>query len=240
MSNKVILAGGAFQDVEGNPLANGYLTMILSQDASANQNAQVSGGRKLHIKLDTAGNVVTAPAQSVWGNDVLSPAGTFYTVSAYTAEGQRAWGPNQVQVISGDEFDVGTWVPIRTNVIPSGTIVINEQQILLETNGTPNASQNTLNLVAGTNVILQTEPGSGVIINSTGGSETGLQPFEGVPSGSIPGNVFTILGITPQQTNVIVNGLTLIPGIGYSQSGATITLTTALETGDTIYCTGLY
>jgi hypothetical protein len=239
MSSKTILAGGNWQDPEGNDLADGHLLMILSQDAQVNQNAQVAGNRKIRIQLDGAGNVITSPAQAVWGNDVLSPPGTFYRVSAVSANGQTVWGPNPVQVISGDEFDTGTWVPLSVSVVPSGTIEITEQQILLETNGVPNASQNTLNLIAGANVILTTQVGGGVIIQSTGGSGTGLQPFEGVPTGSIPGDVFTT-PVTPVQTNVIVNGLVLIPGVGYTQAGSTITLATALETGDTIYIRGLY
>lgn len=240
MSSKTILAGGNYQDTEGNDLSNGYLHMVLSQDASANQNTQVAGGRKLKILLDGAGNVITSPAQAVWGNDVLSPAGTYYTVSGYTADGQRVWGPNQVQVTSGSsEFDVGTWVPIRTNVIPSGTIIINEQQILLETNGVPNASQNTLNLIAGSNILLTVQVGGGVIITSVGGGGSGLTPFEGVPSGSIPGSVF-VTPVVPVQCSVTINGLTMTPGIGYSIAGDTITLTTELETGDSIYVRGWF
>lgn len=173
MSNKVQLAGGNWQDAEGNELANGYLVMTLSQDAQANQNTQISGGRKIHIFLDGAGNVITAPGQFVWGNDVLSPVGTYYTVEAYTENGQLVWR-EIVQVTSNtSEFDVGTWVPYPTNVVPGDPPTIIEQQIILKTNGVPNASQDVLDLVAGSNITLTDIVGGGVRIDATGGGSGG-------------------------------------------------------------------
>lgn len=174
MSSKVILAGGNFQSPEGDELANGYLHMVLSQDAQANQNTQVAGDRKLKIFLDGAGNIITAPAQSVWGNDVLFPTGTYYTVTAFTEEGQPVWGPNQVIVTSdSSEFDAGTWVPLPTNVISGPAPEVTIQQILLETNGVPNASQNVLDLIAGANITLTDIVGGGVRIDATGGGGGG-------------------------------------------------------------------
>lgn len=173
MSSKVQLAGGNFQDAEGNELANGYLVMVLSQDAQANHNTQIVGGRKLHIFLDGAGNVITAPGQFVWGNDVLSPVGTYYTVFAYTEAGQLVWD-EVVQVTSDtSEFDVGTWVPYPTNVVPGDPPTIIEQQIILKTNGVPNASQDVLDLIAGSNITLTDIVGGGVRIDASGGGGGG-------------------------------------------------------------------
>lgn len=117
MSTKVQLTGGAFQDVQGNRLANGYLLMALSQDASVSSPAsQIAAGYTVKILLDVNGNVQTSPAQSVWPNDVLSPANTFYSVSAYTANGELVWGPNSEQVLSSPSpFDIGAWAPGVTN-----------------------------------------------------------------------------------------------------------------------------
>lgn len=172
MSSKVQLAGGNFQDAEGNELANGYLLMALSQDGQVNQNTQVAGGRRIFIQLDGAGNVITNPAQSVWGNDAISPTGTYYTVTAYTEQGQAVW-QQIVQVTGSGEFDTGTWVPYPTNVVPDDPPDITVQQILLETNGVPNASQNTLNLIAGSNITLFPEVGGGVLISASGGGGGG-------------------------------------------------------------------
>lgn len=117
MSTKIQLTGGAFQDPSGNPLANGYLLLLLSQDAQVDSD-QIAAGRELKISLDQNGNIVTSPAQYVWPNDVLTPANTFYTVSAYTAEGQLVWGPNSQQVFSSPSpYDVGVWVPGIVNTI---------------------------------------------------------------------------------------------------------------------------
>jgi hypothetical protein len=104
------ISGGPFTDNLGSPIANGRLVLQLSQDAQANSTTQVGAGLPATVKLDGDGNIITSPAQSVWPNDVLSPAGTFYNVSAYSANGQLVWGPNAQQVLSTPSpFDIGVW-----------------------------------------------------------------------------------------------------------------------------------
>lgn len=117
MSTKVQLQGGAFQDVQGNKLANGYLLMELSQDAAVSSpTAQIAAGYTIKIKLDVNGNVDTSTLQYVWPNDVLSPANTFYNVSGYTANGELVWGPNAQQVLSSPSpYDIGAWKPNVSN-----------------------------------------------------------------------------------------------------------------------------
>lgn len=117
MSSMVQLTGGAFQDPSGNPLANGFLLMSLSQDGQVNGGSQLAAGRELKITLDGNGNIATNPAQYVWPNDVISPANTFYNVSAYTGAGQLVWGPNAQQVFSSPSpYNVGAWIPGVTSV----------------------------------------------------------------------------------------------------------------------------
>lgn len=118
MSTKVQLSGGAFQDVQGNALANGYLLMVLSQDAVVTDTVskQVAAGYTARINLDSSGNVSASPAQYVWPNDVLTPANTFYKVSGYTANGELVWGPNSQQVLSSPSpFNIGAWKPNISN-----------------------------------------------------------------------------------------------------------------------------
>jgi hypothetical protein len=116
MATKVELSGGAFQDVSGNVLSLGYLLMSLSQDGQVNGSTQIAAGVEIKIALDANGNVDTTVAQDVWPNDVISPANTFYTVSAYTAEGQLVWGPNSQQVFSAPSpYNVGAWIPAETS-----------------------------------------------------------------------------------------------------------------------------
>ena len=135
MSSQVQLIGGAFQSTTGVPLAGGTLTFVLSQDAQVTVGStteEVCSGIEIIISLDENGNAVTTPPQLIWGNDVLSPANTFYTVSAYSAEGQLAWGPNYQQVTGSPTFNLGGWVPGVINVIGSGNPFIAS----LTTNGT--------------------------------------------------------------------------------------------------------
>src|ERR1039458_2496446 len=141
MATIVQLTGGAFQDSMGNVLANGYLTFKLSSDEEVN-GSLICSGIEIRIQLDANGDIVTSPAQSVWGNDVLFPINSYYTVTGYTKPGQMAWGPNCQQVTGTGPFDVGTWIP---NQVVSWSPTV--QVPSLEVNGTPNALQTILNLV---------------------------------------------------------------------------------------------
>lgn len=121
MSTTNQLSGGGFQDPLGNVLSFGFLIFSISQDAQVNSTTQIVGGYKVKILLDINGNVASSPAQSIWPNDVLSPSGTFYNVSAYNENGQLVWGPNPQQVLSTPSpFDVGAWVPTSVNIGAGG------------------------------------------------------------------------------------------------------------------------
>jgi len=155
-ASMVQLVGGHFQDAEGNVLANGYLTLLLSQDASVND-SQICAGVEITIYLDANGDVVNSPGQFVWGNDVLSPVNTYYRVTGYTAEGQTAFGPNNQQIVGTGTFDVGSWLPNSViSWFPS------PQPLSLEVNGSPASSQTSQNLVEGSNITI-TDLGSGSV-----------------------------------------------------------------------------
>ena len=103
------IIGGGFQDILGTPLANGYLLFELSDSAVVNTTVKLTAGSIVKINLDGSGNVVAGG--QIWANDVMTPA-TFYSVSAYSAQGQLVWGPNAQQVLTAPfGFDLGTWVP---------------------------------------------------------------------------------------------------------------------------------
>jgi hypothetical protein len=153
---KVQLIGGQFQDSRGNVLANGYLTMKLSSDEEVNDSL-ICSGIEIRIQLDVNGSVVTSPAQSVWGNDVLLPVNSYYKVTGYTAAGQIAWGPNNQQVAGIGSFDVGTWIP---NSVISWTPPL--QPLSLEVVGTPLSSQSVLDFINTGNVIF-TDAGNGQV-----------------------------------------------------------------------------
>ena len=108
--NQVI--GGAFTDAEGNPLANGFLLFVLSQDGLVNGNVRVCAGYEIRVPLNSSGSIAASPVQNFWPNDVLTPSTSYYTVAAYTASGQLVWGPNPQLILSTPSpFDVGAWIP---------------------------------------------------------------------------------------------------------------------------------
>ena len=114
MSAKNIIIGGGFQDILGTPLANGYLLFELSASAAVNTTTRIVRGATVKINLDSDGNVAGSgpTVQSIWPNDVMTPATTFYLVSAYSSVGQLVWGPNAQQVLSTPSpFDIGAWTP---------------------------------------------------------------------------------------------------------------------------------
>lgn len=112
MSTTNQITGGAFADSEGNVLANGYLLFELNQDETVNTSTLVCAGLVIKIPLNSSGNVVTSPAYKLWPNDLITPSGFFYTVTAYTSQGERVWGPNAQQVLSSPSpFDIGSWTP---------------------------------------------------------------------------------------------------------------------------------
>lgn len=215
-ATKTQLTGGSFQDSEGDLLANGYLTMVLNQDANV-ADSQICAGIEIQIQLDSAANVAssssspTASDQYVWANDTLSPVNTYYTVTGYTAEGQTAWGPNNQQVTSGGagggSFDTGTWVPNQIVWIPS------IQPLDIEVAGAAFSSQTLLDFVNTGNVTFTDE----------GNGELSATAAAGVTSGQ---NVADILfnnfsrGTEQGQyadTNVGYNATTLIYGVAANE-----------------------
>lgn len=105
--------GGGFQDVEGNPLANGTLFFQLSAPATDTTGTiQICDGWILEAPLDANGNLIGgSEATWVWPNDQMVPSTTFYLVWAESSSGQLSWGPNAVTITGSTPFNVGNWVP---------------------------------------------------------------------------------------------------------------------------------
>lgn len=99
------ITGGAFQDSEGNPLDAGTLVLTLNRDAYTDSTLTVliCAGQTLEIPLDANGNI--DGTVKVWPNDQLLDVwnlttDTYYTAKAVTADGQLAWGPNVIYILS--------------------------------------------------------------------------------------------------------------------------------------------
>lgn len=161
MAGKNQIIGGAFQDFEGNVLANGYITMELSHDEQESVDpGEVVGGCNPRVPLDAKGNI--AGTVLVWPNDQLNPANSYYTVNAYRRDGVRAWLAPQYQSVpsSPSPFNVGNWVP---NNPPPASVGAPVGSILLQNNGTNNESQAILNLESTDSTVVITDEGNGNI-----------------------------------------------------------------------------
>lgn len=165
MSGTNQITGGAFQDLEGSVLANGYLTMQLSHDeqfsfssGGDDPDGQVVGGSTRRIPLDANGNI--NGTVYVWPNDQLNPANSYYIVNAYRRDGVQAWLSPQYQTVtsSPSPFNVGAWVP---NNPPAGGAPVGS--ILLQNNGINNLSQAIENLKSTDGSVTITDEGSGAI-----------------------------------------------------------------------------
>ena len=91
---RVALTVTNFQNIDGSPVASGYLLFKLNVDASVDD-TQVSS-QIIRIPLDTNGDIVGSPV--FWDNSSLAPSGTYYVRSVYSAKGQLISGPSKVTV----------------------------------------------------------------------------------------------------------------------------------------------
>jgi hypothetical protein len=208
----VLLFGGGFQDALGEVIAKGTLRLKLSQDEVLSNNAgQLCGGAEVTIPLDANGNVDTAQANvSVWPTDQMSPAGAFYTVWAYAADGQLAWGPNSnLTVPSGSNYNLDGWVPN----LYANNLILQVGSVLLETNGAPNSDQNVYNAIAGTNMTITAGAGGAVTFEAASGTglatialtvPTSLLSVAGSPV-TPPNGTFAVT-LTTQNANTVLVG----------------------------------
>jgi hypothetical protein len=164
---KVQLVGGHFQDATGNVLALGNLVMELVQDEQlSSSTGQVCGGIKITVLLDENGSVQGTsgdgdPAQYVWPTDAMLPLQASYTVWAYSAEGELAWGPNyNLRVPSGSTFDVDLWVPNSASFGSGGG---SGSSLVLQVNGVANVDQALLNLANSDGSVTLTDEGNGTV-----------------------------------------------------------------------------
>lgn len=199
MPSQIQLIGGAFQDSEGNVLANGYLEFRLSQDGTVTGVGNICSGITIRIQLDSNGNAASststppAPNQFIWGDDNILPVNNFYRVTGYAANGQPAWGPNNQQVEGSGPFNLGTWIP---NQIISWVPPV--QAPVLEVNGTPISSQSPANFESGSGIVVSNPSAGNILISATGGGGGVLGKWPGNWSGAmaagIPPGSFSFTG----------------------------------------------
>ena len=81
MAQKCTIAGGGWQDAEGNALSLGSVQVYLQQDVEVG-GVQLCAGIKSSLSLDSSGNVAGSP--TLWGP-------VTYQATAYSANGEQAW-----------------------------------------------------------------------------------------------------------------------------------------------------
>lgn len=132
---------------------------------------------------------------------------------------------------------------------PSGTVngvnvtfglTVTPQLLILTDNGqvlTPGTAYTNSGMV----VTFANPPPIGDHLYAQGITSSSLTAFSQAPSGTINGTntVFTFT-VSPSLLFFTYNGQLLTPGVGYTLSGNTVTLTTAPQIGDTLYGQGVF
>lgn len=78
-----------FTDSEGQPIANGFLSIRINEDAQVPVlNLQLAAGRAVQLPLDNNGEITGSGTTFLYPNSELSPDDSVYIVSVYTADGQ--------------------------------------------------------------------------------------------------------------------------------------------------------
>lgn len=157
--------GGSFQDAGGNVLANGSITFQLSSPAMVSGTGQIVQAVVQTFTLNTSGSV---PASTpLWGNDQLTPSGTYYIVRIFNTAGALVRGPENWIITGASPIDLGTITASSPSVSYPGAV-------LLSPSGTQTITAGGLTLASG-NV---TAP----VVNAT----TGLEINGAATSGHYP------------------------------------------------------
>lgn len=80
---------GRFVDCLGNPVANGYVTLRLSEDVCVTGSSlHLTAGSTSKVPLDANGTMLTT---QLWANSLMSPSGSYYTINVFTHTGAQAF-----------------------------------------------------------------------------------------------------------------------------------------------------
>jgi len=103
------LTNGSFQFPTGALVAGGTLQLDLSDSAAIIAGGQLAP-RSVRFTLDTNGDVLSSPASIIYGNDELTPSGTFYRATVRDATGTQVY--SQIWILQGTSpIDLDLLVP---------------------------------------------------------------------------------------------------------------------------------
>lgn len=115
------IQGGAFNDSGGNIIALGSITFLLSSPCRVTGTGQVVQNVVQSFPLDSSGNV--AIGTPLWGNDQLTPSGTYYTINVYSSNGALVRGPESWQITGAPPIDLGSIVASTPAISYSNAVI---------------------------------------------------------------------------------------------------------------------
>lgn len=210
-----------YADVVGNPIANGFLLLNLSEDALS-PTGEVCSGLTIRVPLDDTGTITGSP--TFWPNADLTPDDTYYALRAYTAQGQLVLGPLSVIIGGGGPFTITSFT--GGSSVELGDPIVNP--VFAAT-------------YSGT-------PGSAAIAN-TEGIDSPLNLISPFTSGTVEGTfvhtaaettTFTLTAIgasTQTATQAITWSAAIFGGVGAAGATSSVTAagtTAVLSTGDVL------
>lgn len=144
---KLISTSQGFQDAKGNVVANGLLSLTLSQAAEVTASGGLVTTEPLYFVLDANGKITST---AIWFNDELTPSGTTYHAVLYAS--------NQVRIITdfgqwsivGASADLSTMVPVATNVSTANALLLNPGTGVTQTVSTGNVAITNNETIGGT------------------------------------------------------------------------------------------
>lgn len=93
---QVSLPFTSFSFADGTPVRNGYVLIRLSQDGSIPAQSLQICTASARVNLSDTGTVLGT--YSIWQNADISPVGTYYIFTVYSATGELAAGPLLVTI----------------------------------------------------------------------------------------------------------------------------------------------
>lgn len=128
---------GTWVYASASPVANGLLTLTLSQDAVVSGTNQVAPRAPIVFTLNASGQIPSAT--TILANDELTPSGTVYTLSVAAPGGGIVYGPETFSIAGASPINLNNSTPTSVNVVlpspvllnPSGSQTISGQDLLL-------------------------------------------------------------------------------------------------------------
>lgn len=109
MAIKQITNTVAYTDPQGNAIANGTLTLDLSQAAKITAGGEI-GPTRVVVSLDASGNI---PASTnLWANDQLTPTTTTYRIKLYNSNGMLVTDFGQQTIAGTSPIDLAVLTPV--------------------------------------------------------------------------------------------------------------------------------